>query len=171
MWKIADFGLTVPGTSTGNNYTKHSRGTVSYRAPEMIQGDHGTWNNKVDIWALGCIFYELITSERAFLGDFGIEQHAERFRLYPNRLQNVRWPPIDARSKTIVSGMVHAMLMPNNWDRPRTVYLLGVLSELEKDASSVWLSGCRHAPQVVRNLGVGLPAAMAGQVSGKRTCR
>jgi len=53
-WKIADFGLASDGTSKKLHTTRDGRGTPCYRAPEFIQ-ESACYNNKVDIWSLGCI--------------------------------------------------------------------------------------------------------------------
>ena len=47
-----------------NKYANTSVGTNNYMAPELIKGDKH--NNKVDIWALGCIIYELLTLNVCF---------------------------------------------------------------------------------------------------------
>ena len=39
-------------------------GTNYYMAPEVIRGK--IYNNKIDIWALGCIIYELFTFKICF---------------------------------------------------------------------------------------------------------
>jgi serine/threonine protein kinase len=70
VWKIADFGLTVEGTSKNPRTTINSMGTSGYRAPELIRGIKHTFTNKVDVWACGCIFFELMFRQKAFTGDF-----------------------------------------------------------------------------------------------------
>jgi len=69
-WKIADFGISAEGTSNGAQVTMDSRGSSSYRAPELL-GENPTFNNKTDIWALGCILYELFSGVKAFNTDYG----------------------------------------------------------------------------------------------------
>lgn len=51
-------------------------GTPSYRAPELLRGIDFTYTNKVDIWALGCIFYELLFGRKAFAGDFAVREYS-----------------------------------------------------------------------------------------------
>jgi serine/threonine protein kinase len=69
-WKISDFGLTVSATSKRLITTDEAKGTEGYRAPELI--NKHKFNNKVDIWSIGCIIYELLTEERAFKGDYEV---------------------------------------------------------------------------------------------------
>ena len=72
-WKIADFGTTSEGTSQHLSPTLSSRGTAVYRGPEVIQ-ERG-YNSKSDIWAFGCIAYELFGKEKAFRGDWETVQY------------------------------------------------------------------------------------------------
>lgn len=60
-WKISDFEMTAE-VSKRSSYT--SRGVACYRAPELLQGKQA--HRKSDIWSLGCILYELVTSRAAF---------------------------------------------------------------------------------------------------------
>ena len=61
--KIGDFGISKL-LENNNKYANTSVGTNNYMAPELIKGDKH--NNKVDIWALGCIIYELLTLNPCF---------------------------------------------------------------------------------------------------------
>jgi serine/threonine protein kinase len=75
-WKLSDFGLTAEGTSVALHNTTAARGTVGYRAPELILDGDSAFNNKVDIWALGCILFELATGKPAFRSDGAVlERH------------------------------------------------------------------------------------------------
>ena len=65
--KIGDFGISK-NFEKSNQYAQSQKGTVRYMAPEMIK-ENARYNNKVDIWALGCIIYELCTLNYCFDGD------------------------------------------------------------------------------------------------------
>ena len=62
------------GTSDHAIPTHASRGTGGYRAPELV-ADIGHFTNKVDIWAFGCILFELITGTKAFLNDWAVREY------------------------------------------------------------------------------------------------
>ena len=74
VWKIADFGLTSHATTTRAKTTHGGRGKQCYRPPELLCEPKPTFNKMVDIWALGCILYELITGRQAFESDFHVAQ-------------------------------------------------------------------------------------------------
>ena len=61
--KIGDFGISKK-LDTKSRYAKTSVGTFNYMAPEILKGEK--YNSKVDIWALGCIIYELLTLNICF---------------------------------------------------------------------------------------------------------
>jgi serine/threonine protein kinase len=73
-WKIADFGFTSEGSSKRTVFSKNSRGTEGYRAPELVR-DNSVYNQKVDIWAFGCIFYEIVAESKAFDDDWQVRQY------------------------------------------------------------------------------------------------
>ena len=61
--KIGDFGIAKQLNNV-NAYAKTQAGTMLYMAPEIINGQK--YNNKVDIWSLGCIIHELCTLSYCF---------------------------------------------------------------------------------------------------------
>ena len=64
--KIGDFGISKQLNSE-NEYAKTQTGTMVYMAPEIINGEK--YNNKVDLWSLGCIIHELCTLNYCFNSD------------------------------------------------------------------------------------------------------
>jgi len=64
IWMLADFGCTEEGSQHHLVTTTGTRGTELYLSPEMVEPTN--FNNKVDIWGLGCIFHELCTGTKAF---------------------------------------------------------------------------------------------------------
>ena len=75
--KVLDFGLAkmlAPGTARPDLATATSLqtqvgivlGTTAYMSPEQAQGLPP--NERVDIWAFGCVLYEMLTGQRAFSG-------------------------------------------------------------------------------------------------------
>nr|XP_042901632.1 serine/threonine-protein kinase Nek8 isoform X2 [Parasteatoda tepidariorum] len=60
--KIGDFGISKVLTSKSKAYTVV--GTPCYISPELCEGK--PYNQKSDIWALGCVLYELMTLKRPF---------------------------------------------------------------------------------------------------------
>jgi cyclin-dependent kinase 8/11 len=62
--KLIDFGLsrTIETSTTQRNYGVV---TVWYRAPELLLGDY-QYDQKIDLWAAGCIFAELLSGHILF---------------------------------------------------------------------------------------------------------
>jgi hypothetical protein len=85
-WKIADFGLTTKGTTSSLITTRYSRGTAGYRPPELIRDDKPRYTNKVDIWAMGCIMYEIVVREPAFKEDYTLRHYMLQFSRLGSRL-------------------------------------------------------------------------------------
>jgi Tol biopolymer transport system component len=79
--KLMDFGLARPaGPAAAPGATSHSPtrigpltdegtivGTFQYMAPEQLAGQEA--DARTDLWALGCVLYEMATGARAFEGD------------------------------------------------------------------------------------------------------
>ena len=76
--KIADFGLARYCSSP--MHMTDEIATRWYRAPELLFGAHH-YSDKVDIWAVGCIFAELILRTPLFPGDSDLGQLAKIFNV------------------------------------------------------------------------------------------
>jgi serine/threonine protein kinase len=63
--KIGDFGISRMFDTT-KQYTMSMIGTPYYVSPELVQEDK--YSYKSDVWAIGCILYELCFLKRAFDG-------------------------------------------------------------------------------------------------------
>ena len=133
-WKIADFGLTTQGTSKRAQTTHYSRGSPSYRAPERIQDDKYT--NKVDIWALGCIFYELIFEGKAFSSDLAVQQYFLENSFSGKLLQLPFRPDMLAYAsrKTFISKTIYRMLEVKACKRPAAETLHELFSWRKDDS-------------------------------------
>jgi serine/threonine protein kinase len=103
-WKIADFGTSSEATSKQFCTTRYSRGTSSYRAPEILDQQNPRYNNKADIWALGCIIYEVFTGTKAFNSDLAV--FAYRFNNDVSVLENILSPLPIAELRQPLSEML-----------------------------------------------------------------
>jgi eukaryotic-like serine/threonine-protein kinase len=78
--KILDFGIAKPidfiGSSGGNSPTNVTpavtetgviMGTAAYMSPEQAQGKFV--DQRTDVWAFGCVLYEMLTGQPAFAGE------------------------------------------------------------------------------------------------------
>lgn len=112
-WKVADFGLTAEATSNRAHATKDARGTQCYRAPELVQ-EYSHYNNKVDIFAMGCILFELATGgQKAFAGDIVVYQYSE------NRSKlEIPFDTTHKPSEVDLSRIIRAMLEIDGSRRP-----------------------------------------------------
>ncbi len=88
--KVTDFGLAKVLEETRDGQDGHTRsgvalGTPAYMAPEQIR-DARSVDRRADIFALGCLLYELMTRRRAFPGD-------DTIAIYNNVLDGRVVPP------------------------------------------------------------------------------
>ena len=70
--KLCDFGFARMVTLPGEACTEYVA-TRWYRAPELLVGE-AQYGAPVDVWAIGCLFSEMITGEPLFAGDSDIDQ-------------------------------------------------------------------------------------------------
>ncbi|XP_004924422.1 cyclin-dependent kinase-like 4 [Bombyx mori] len=72
--KLCDLGFARTLAAPGEPYTEYVA-TRWYRAPELLVAEH-RYGPEVDVWALGCLFAEMLTGDPLFPGDSDIDQLA-----------------------------------------------------------------------------------------------
>ena len=115
--KIAGFALgkvTLPGvdsvTEVGTTF-----GTPHYMPPEQFRGVAGV-DERADLFALGCILYEMLAGQRAFKGN-------DLLDVYQNVVAG-DYPPLPAGVPAGLVGIVADLLDPDIAGRPRSVDML-----------------------------------------------
>lgn len=66
--------------------------TLWYRAPEILLGSMD-YCTPIDIWAIGCIFAEMVTKRPLFAGDSELDQLYRIFRILGTPNEDV-WPGV-----------------------------------------------------------------------------
>jgi serine/threonine protein kinase len=74
-----------------------------------------TFTNKVDIWAFGCIVYELMARKQAFSGDFSVLQYSS----FSTEFELPDFPSAYSRkSKCILGQLINSTLEVDETRRP-----------------------------------------------------
>lgn len=68
MVKIMDFGLAKMSKASMLTKAGTTLGTISYMSPEQSQGEKV--DHRADIWSLGIVFYEMISGQLPFKGEY-----------------------------------------------------------------------------------------------------
>lgn len=88
--KIVDFGLAKLASEARVTLTSSIIGTPAYMSPEQAMGE--SLDQRVDLWSLGVVFYELLTGHLPFLGE------NEQSMLYAI-INKTPEPPIDLKKE------------------------------------------------------------------------
>lgn len=97
--KVMDFGIAraVADTSATMTQTAAVIGTAQYLSPEQARGE--TVDNRADIYATGCLLYELLCGRPPFIGDSPVSvayQHVREIPAPPSSLDAEITPAMDA---------------------------------------------------------------------------
>jgi serine/threonine-protein kinase len=124
--KVLDFGISrVEDSASKLTHTQSALGTAFYMSPEQIMSPK-TVDLRVDIWALGVIFYELLCGKTPFDGE-NLPQ------VIAHVLQNTRIPlrDVDPSIPGIVDAIVDRCLQMSPENRYQTaVEMAGALAPL-----------------------------------------
>ncbi len=134
VWKIADFGLSAEGMSQRAYSTQRARGTQCYRAPELLS-ETSIVSRKSDIWAFGCILFELVFPLKAFKNDFQVFQFAaSRSRpTFPSLPEG-----IDQRSRVYLEQSLFSALDIAWWKRPSAQAFVAMMESLSEETTDVF---------------------------------
>lgn len=131
--KLGDFGLARDAEAIGLTIEGFTVGTCRYMSPEQIRGT-GTISGRSDLYALGCLLFEMLTGRVPYDGATMIEifdQHLERTP--PSVRDSIPDCP------EALDRLVSRMLAKDPADRPASaadvlVELEGILADPERAA-------------------------------------
>jgi serine/threonine protein kinase len=112
--KVGDFGLARDLNSTRITIDGHTVGTVRYMPPEQIYGD-ATLTGAADLYALGCIVFEMLVGLPAFDG-------ATIMAIFEAHIHKEPTPPVELvrNCPRDLSNLVLRLLAKKPDDRPRS---------------------------------------------------
>ncbi len=101
--KLCDFGIAKAVTQSTRTQVGVLKGKFAYMSPEQVRGR--PIDRRSDIFALGGVFYEMLTGERLFLGetDYATLESVRSARVQPPR---TFVPDLPARLEEIVLKML-----------------------------------------------------------------
>jgi uncharacterized protein YjbI with pentapeptide repeats len=151
--KLLDFGIArfvrEPDRAHPLTLAGQAVGTPAYMAPEQL-GAPGTTDGRADLYALGCVLYELLTGARPECGG-----------LYERKLP----PPPSLHSREPlppeVDGLVLALLAPGPEDRPADA---GTARAMVGAAMDAWTR--THGPGGAGSAAPSWPAESGGIAAG-----
>ena len=131
--KIGDLGVAKILQNTMHAHT--FIGTPFYLSPEILEGK--PYNEKSDVWALGCILYELCTFKHPYTGG----NQAALFI----KIKNGKFEPIPKLYSKEMKGIINTMLDKNFFSIPTLARILGGMKVTSAIANNVvvWENGKR----------------------------
>lgn len=96
---LGDLGISkvLEGTM---DFASTYLGTPYYMSPEIFK--HKPYNHKSDIWALGCVLYEMTTLKHAF--------DAQNLNGLACKIIKGKYPPVDPKYSKHLKDLIAAML-------------------------------------------------------------
>jgi eukaryotic-like serine/threonine-protein kinase len=122
--KVLDFGLARHVITSGSLHVSNSPtvmvttpgiilGTAAYMSPEQAKGKEA--DRSADVWAFGCVLYEMLTGRRAFDGDTVSEILASVLKTEPP------WHQLPAETPDGVRRLLRRSLQKNHKVRFRDI--------------------------------------------------
>ena len=127
--KVGDFGISKM-LGSANIGAQTVLGTPYYISPEMCEGKQ--YSFKSDIWALGCILYEMACFQKTFEGS--------NLPAVVNKIMKVQFSPIKGSYTEGFKELIKDMLKKNPEERPEANHIMYhrlpvLMSKVEKKES------------------------------------
>lgn len=129
--KLGDFGIATVLKGSREFMAESVVGTPYYMSPEIVQGHK--YNQKSDMWALGCVLYEMLTLRKVF-------DATNPLRLVSDIVKG-QYEEIDSQYSSEMHSLVTILLSQNPDDRPTVAEVLAMplLSSLGREMQKkVW---------------------------------
>ncbi|KAL0241338.1 hypothetical protein GEMRC1_006573 [Eukaryota sp. GEM-RC1] len=151
--KLGDFGIAkvLAGTL---DVARSIVGSPLYMSPEIL--DNKAYNNKSDIWSLGCVLYELTTLKHAF--------DANNMNGLIFKIIRGRYPPVPSQYSLELVSLIRNMLSKDPRIRPTANQILRlpfIRKRIEHQISST--------NQLSTNQSKAIPLQIAGQPLSPRS--
>jgi tetratricopeptide (TPR) repeat protein len=128
--KVLDFGIAKPSVGTGMNLETREGallGTAAYMSPEQARGQ--AVDTRADIWAFGCVLYEMLTGQTAFAGNTEVDTIAAILEREPN------WGALPSRLPASVGRLIRRCLEKERDHRAGDIARLQAELEFAADAA------------------------------------
>jgi serine/threonine-protein kinase len=160
--KVLDFGLAKPARPDRSRPDlTESRdgvilGTAAYLSPEQARG-HSV-DKRGDIWAFGCVLYEMLTGRLAFAGDTASDTIAKILEREPD------WSALPASTPVAIRRLLHRCLAKDPRQRFRDIG--DVRIEIEAiDEAPTGVSGAAPSASSVKTRTARLPWVAVGALA------
>jgi len=157
--KIGDFGISkiLSSKSKANTVV----GTPCYISPELCEGK--PYNQKSDIWALGCVLYELATLKKAF--------EATTLTALVMKIMKGNFIPISERYSEDFKKLVLSMLQIDPTKRPTLRQIMAqplIVNALFNVCTDVGRVPCNRTPRPMAGISAAIPPTRGQSSSSSR---
>ncbi|CDR94753.1 MAPKK-RELATED SERINE/THREONINE PROTEIN KINASE, putative [Babesia bigemina] len=101
-------------------------GTLMYTAPELIANPHASTSFESDVWALGCLLYELLTLTHPFASPCTVQSMKETFRDFEAHISELI-ASVPNTYSLVMRDILVAILDVNPTKRPTVGELISIL--------------------------------------------
>jgi serine/threonine-protein kinase len=125
--KLTDFGIARDTDATALTQAGKTVGTMAYMAPEQITGKHPI-SRKTDLYALGCVLYEMLTGKTPFESPTQPEVMFKHLEAEPPPVREIAW-----QTPVWLEELIEELMSKDPNDRPFDALAVQVkLQEVKK---------------------------------------